>query len=93
MKIFSYAQNCRGYPKYDLAGGARQFSARSTEKLCSRPQDTFQVFAYHRQFNIPLMCFTKFSLFPSRIPAIISYASLSHAGSGQTIFSSETHAN
>jgi len=55
-------------PKYGLIGGAEQFAAELTGKLCSRPQDTFQVFANRWQSNsdvigfhkIPIISFPKF---------------------------------
>jgi UDP-glucose:(heptosyl)LPS alpha-1,3-glucosyltransferase len=36
-------------PKYGLVGGAEQFAAQLTGRLCSRHQETFQVFANRRQ--------------------------------------------
>jgi UDP-glucose:(heptosyl)LPS alpha-1,3-glucosyltransferase len=55
-------------PKYGLVGGAEQFAAELTGKLCSRHQDTFQVFANLWQSNshaiqfhkIPIISFPKF---------------------------------
>jgi UDP-glucose:(heptosyl)LPS alpha-1,3-glucosyltransferase len=55
-------------PKYGLVGGAEQFAAELTGKLCSKPQDTFQVFANRWQSNsqaiafhkIPIISFPKF---------------------------------
>jgi UDP-glucose:(heptosyl)LPS alpha-1,3-glucosyltransferase len=55
-------------PKYGLVGGAEQFAAELTGKLCSRHQDTFQVFANRWQSNshaiqfhkIPIISFPKF---------------------------------
>lgn len=55
-------------PKYNLIGGAEQFAAELTGKLCSRHQETFQVFANRWQSNsgsiplhkIPIISFPKF---------------------------------
>ncbi|MDP2853615.1 MAG: hypothetical protein Q8O28_05135 [Smithellaceae bacterium] len=46
-------------PKYGLVGGAEQFAAELTGKLCSRHQDTFQVFANRWQSNSPALAFHK----------------------------------
>ena len=55
-------------PKYGLIGGAEQFAAELTGKLCSRPDHTFQVFANRWKSNslaigfhkIPIISFPKF---------------------------------
>lgn len=46
-------------PKYGLVGGAEQFAAELTGKLCSRHQDTFQVFAKRWQSNFQAIGFSK----------------------------------
>ncbi|MBP7766485.1 MAG: glycosyltransferase family 4 protein [Syntrophaceae bacterium] len=46
-------------PKYGLVGGAEQFAAELTGKLCSRPPHTFQVFANRWQSGNPALTFAK----------------------------------
>jgi UDP-glucose:(heptosyl)LPS alpha-1,3-glucosyltransferase len=59
-------------PKYGLVGGAEQFAAELTGKLCSRHQDTFQVFANRWQSNSPALGFHKIPIisFPKFLTTI-----------------------
>ena len=59
-------------PKYGLVGGAEQFAAELTEKLCSRPPHTFQVFANRWQSNSPAISFHKIPIisFPKFLTTI-----------------------
>ncbi len=59
-------------PKYGLVGGAEQFAAELTGKLCSRPPHTFQVFANRWQSNSPLISFDKIPIisFPKFLTTI-----------------------
>jgi UDP-glucose:(heptosyl)LPS alpha-1,3-glucosyltransferase len=59
-------------PKYGLVGGAEQFAAELTGKLCSRPPHTFQVFANRWQSNSPAISFHKIPIisFPKFLTTI-----------------------